>query len=119
MTISVKDPAVLSSILLHRFHPALVEIIGYVAGKYGILITEGYRLARHPNDVHATDPVRAVDLRYRLYEQKQAYEIMDDINNRWAYDPKRETMVVAIIHGDGDNKHFHVQVHPNTVRRQR
>lgn len=116
--IRIKNASVLSSLLSYRFHPKLVGIMEYVADKYGMMITEGFRPAKHPNDVHSTDPVRAIDLRFRFYEEATAYLIKDDLNNNWEYDVARPQMEVAIIHGDGDNKHFHIQVHSNTKKRR-
>jgi hypothetical protein len=118
--IRVKDTAVLRGLMEKRFQPMLVEVADYVAEKYGMVITESYREPRHPGDVHATDPVRALDLRSWCYEtQGTAKQIEADINSKWEYDPKRPgRYLVARIHKvAGGGLHFHVQVHDNTRRR--
>lgn len=115
--IIVKDKSVLRGLMEKKFHPTLIEIANYIAKKYGMVITESYREPRHPGDVHSTDPVRAIDLRSWCYETKGTSEkILDDVNSRWEYDPKRPGKYkVMIIHEvDGGAIHAHVQVHPNT-----
>jgi len=116
-TIEIKDANVLEGLMAKKFDPALIPVIVWVAVTFGLVITESYRDKRHANDVHGTDPVRAVDLRTRCYDGDGAYRIMDEINNRWIYDPGRPDKKVAMIHDVGQGLHFHIQVHPNTVRR--
>ena len=115
--IELKDSYVLRGLMENKFDHVLIDIQCYVADKYGFLMTESFREKRHPGDVHGTDPCRGNDLRYRIYKQKLAYNIMDDINNKWEYDYKRPKKMCAVIHGEGGNKHFHIQVHPNTKER--
>lgn len=69
------------------------------------------------NDLHGTQPVRAIDLRTWCYPDKLMYEIFHKVNQIWIYDPKRPDKDVAVVHDAGSGLHAHVQVHPNTVRR--
>lgn len=117
--IEIKNSSVLAGLMLHKFYPALVEIIVWLADNYGMVMTESFRPARHPGDVHSTDPVRAVDIRSKCYDGDLAARIRDEINARWEYDSNRPQMKCAIIHDVGEGVHFHVQVHPNTTKRDR
>ena len=115
--IEIKDSSVLAGLMLHKFSPALAEIIVWLADSHGFVMTESFRPARHPGDVHSTDPVRAVDIRSRCYDGGQAARIRDEINAMWQYDSNRPQMRCAIIHDVGNGVHFHIQTHPNTCRR--
>ena len=116
--IKIKDSSVLKGLMAHKFHHKLVPLIAYISDKYGLMMTESYRKKRHRNDLHGTDPVRACDLRFRYYKsQKLAYEISDDINNKWVYDSNRPDMMCCIVHDSGEGIHFHIQVHPKTLKR--
>jgi len=113
--IQVKNVDVLKALLNRKIHPTLLDIIFWIAEKYGLCFTEAYREPRGRGDVHCTDPLRAVDLRSWFYENDHAYFIEGEINRRWQYDPARPDMKVAMIHSvDGGALHFHIQVHPNT-----
>ena len=114
--IIVKDEKILRGLMERRFEPILVDIITASAREHGIVITESYREKRHMNDLHGTQPVRAVDLRSWCYPDHRAYEIMHQINTRWTYDPSRQKMQCAQIHNSGQGIHFHIQVHPATRR---
>ena len=115
--VHIKDMSVLRSIMERRFAPILIDITSFITQKYGIYITEGYRDKRHPNDLHGTQPVRAIDLRYWCYPDYIALKIQEQVNLIWVYDPSRPDMQVALIHDSGEGKHFHIQVHPNTRKR--
>ena len=117
--IAVKDKEVLRGLMERRFAPILITIITELAKEFGIMITESYREKQHPNDLHGTQPVRALDLRSWAYSSEaEAYEIMQWVNQRWAYDFTRLHMQAAIIHKTNKGAlHFHIQVHPNTRRR--
>jgi len=119
----VKDTYVLSGLMNHKFHSKLLPILSYMANKYGIVITESYRTSTGPNDLHATNPVRAVDLRYWCYAKHKpeaaviSEEIAADVNSKWKYDPKSDK-VCALLHSSSKNStglHFHMQVSTNTV----
>ena len=115
--IEIKNASVLSGLMNHKFHPKLTEIMAWMADQYGIVMTESYRAPLHPGDVHSTDPVRAIDIKSRCYESVHASQIRDKINNKWQYDPDRPHMQCAIIHDVGNGIHFHIQVHPMTIKR--
>lgn len=118
--IQVKSVDVLRSLLENTYHPILNEIILWVAGKWGLCITSGWRPGR---GVHGTDPGRGMDLRSWFYRPALAAEIEQAINARWIYDPDRPLKMVSWIHESFDDKgkskgiHFHIQVHPHTRRR--
>jgi len=116
--IIIKDANILVGLMERRFSPLLVQIIASVAKEFGFVMTESYRDKKHRNDLHGTQPVRAIDLRSWCYESDQkALEITHWINRRWVYDPKRNHLDVAIIHDSGQGAHMHLQVHPRTTRR--
>jgi len=99
--IEIKNSQVLAGLMQHKFHPKLTKIICWLADNHGMVMTESFRAARHPGDVHSTDPVRAVDIRSRCYDGDLAGNIRDEINARWQYDPGRPRMQCAIIHDVG------------------
>ena len=115
--IHVKDTEVLRGLMERRFSPLLIDIIIYISKMYGVFITESYREKKHMDDLHGTQPVRAVDLRYWCYPGQLPTEITDRINSIWIYDPGRPKMNVALLHDAGNGMHFHIQVGPNTRRR--
>lgn len=114
--IQIKDPSILVALMERQYSPLLIQIIAYIAKKYGIVMTEAYRDPLHIGDVHSR--MRAIDLRSWCYPDKLAYKIMHEINRMWEYDPNRPAKMVAIIHKvNGGGLHFHIQVHENTRRR--
>ena len=122
--IQIKDVDVLRALLNRRIDDNLLVIIFWIAQEYGLCFTEGWREALRPGDVHDTDPLRATDLRYWFYRPTVAKEIELAINERYEYDYKRPEKNCAWIHEsfneDGTSRgvHFHIQVHPNTRRRE-
>jgi hypothetical protein len=119
----VKDTYVLSGLMNHKFHSKLLPILSYMANKYGIVITESYRTGDPSKDLHSTNPVRAVDLRYRCYDKDKtkaaeiSKKIEADVNSKWKYDPN-SSKVCAWLHSSSKNNtglHFHIQVSTNTV----
>ena len=122
--IEIKNVAVLEAIIRGEWHPMLQEVVLWQAEAHGVCITEGWREALRPGDVHFTDPLRGYDARYWFYEPDVAYYIEKQINERWEYDYKRPDMNCARIHEsfneDGTSRgvHFHIQVHPNTRKRR-
>lgn len=76
------------------------------------IITESWRPARHPGDLHSLVPYRAIDLRSWVF--KDPCKIADEINAAWVYDPQRPKKLCCVYHGE--IKHFHLQVHPNTKK---
>jgi hypothetical protein len=65
--------------------------------------------------VHGALPLRGMDLRMRSYMVGKVFESI--INDKWLYDPDRPDKNCAKLHGNGNNLHLHLQVHPNTKRR--
>ena len=116
--IEIKNVDVLKALLNLKIDHSLMDIILWVASKYGICFTEGWRAARRSGDVHNTVPLRAVDLRSWFYQPTVAEDIEWNINKIWEYDPNRPDMKCAWIHDSGNGIHFHIQTHPNTRRRQ-
>ncbi len=115
MTIEVKNAEVLCSLMIHPVDPKLIEIICCIMENDGGVITEGFRIQRHRNDLHGIIPVRAIDLRSRDYSNPE--EVESRINKMWEYDYNRSHKKVCVYHGSGLGKHFHIQVHPHTRRR--
>lgn len=116
--IKIKNVGVLRGIYEHRYDPTLIDITCYIAEKYGLVITESFRVKLHANDLHGTDPVRAEDIREWAYPKHLAEKIEDDVNSKWIYDPTRPHKNCAWIHENRKTKgfHFHLQTHPNTRR---
>lgn len=116
-TIQIKDEEVLAGLMGREFHHRLIKIVCWIAEHYGLYMTESHRHAYHIGDTHATDPVRAIDLRERFYADPEA--VAAAINAKFQYDPERPKKLVAKIHENRNTKglHFHVQSHPNTVER--
>ncbi len=75
-------------------------------------ITSLYRIDDSGN--HGQLPLRAMDLRCRSALVGAIIETW--INDNWVYDPNRADKKCCLLHGAGSNLHFHLQVHPNTVR---
>jgi len=114
--IIIKDDYVFQGLLERRFDPMLVEVMLYIVRNFGAYVTESYREKRHMNDLHGVQPVKAIDLRYRVYTEETAWLLEQRVNSVWSYDYKRLKMDVALLHGEGLNKHFHIQTHPRTRR---
>jgi hypothetical protein len=115
MSIQIKDEDVLFGLMEKRHDPMLCRIIRWIAKEWGdIYITESYRKQRHANDLHGVIPVRATDLRSRIYVMPEMVE--EKINENWQYDPDRPEMKVCVFHDVGEGPHFHIQTHPKTQR---
>lgn len=65
--------------------------------------------------VHGTLPLRGLDERCR--HKPLGDMIVEYLNSRWSYDPKRPEMVVCMCHDTGKGLHLHYQSHPNTTRK--
>jgi hypothetical protein len=116
--IIIKNTEVLTGLMERRFDPILIQIILWVAKNYGLRMSESYREKQHMNDLHGTQPVRAIDLSYWVYTPETASLISNEINNAWIYDPGRPTMLVSLIHKVAKGQlHFHLQVSHKTRRR--
>lgn len=117
MLIEVKNKEVLESLLIHPFDLKLIEIIKWIiVDNEKIMITEGFRLQRHKNDLHGLIPVRAMDIRSFTYDNP--VEVAKIINRYWEYDYNRPNMKVCVYHEIGSGgQHLHVQVHKRTRKR--
>lgn len=115
MNILCKDEGILRACFKYSWHPMLIEVYVWLVKRYGekILLTEAWREARSSSDVHATNPLRAFDIRSRNFDYPSYIE--EEINRNWTYDPLRYYMKVALLHDIGQGMHFHIQVHPNTI----
>jgi len=120
MTIEIKDENrkgkdIIFGLMFYKFDPMLCRIVRWICEEWSeVIITESYRDKRHKNDLHGVIPVRAIDLRSLIYVKPEL--VANKINKHWQYDPERPSMKVAVYHDTGEGPHFHVQVHPNTVR---
>lgn len=115
MKIEVKNDHVLKSLLVHPFDPKLIEVVCWIMrDNEGGVITEGFRIQKHKNDLHGLIPVRAIDIRSWCYSNPASIE--KRINFYWQYDYNRPDMKVCFFHND-QGEHFHIQVHPHTRRR--
>ena len=116
--IIIKNTEVLTGLMERRFDPILIQIILWVAKNYGLRMSESYREKQHMNDLHGTQPVRAIDLSYWVYTPETANKISNEINNAWIYDPDRPTKLVSLIHKTSKGVlHFHIQTSHKTRRR--
>ena len=118
--ISIKSPNVLESLLLVRYHPKLVEIVAWIARRYMITITDGYRVG--DSGVHGTNPCRGMDIRsYAIFNHSGAImdpvEFVTEVNRCWQYDENRPEKVVALYHDAGSGYHIHLQVCDATRQR--
>lgn len=136
--IQIKNITVFLDLLKHNYNFMLRFLVADALGlEPNITITQGYRLKRHPHDLHGTDPVRAIDGGIKEIKDPQA--LADRINQHWTYDPDRPIMKCALYHARcpmcgtdhqadaygatcmecnldiTDHWHIHFQVHPNTV----
>lgn len=110
--ILIKNIAVLRALLSKEYHPLLIEIVlDVISIAENVVVTEGWR---EGGGVHSTDPCRGLDIRSRIYTPEELQEIQNYIDLRWIYDSHRPKMKCLIIHGVGNNKHIHLQCHPNT-----
>lgn len=108
----IKSNGVARSVLGHTYHPMLISLLLWLYDRYPsqIVITSGYR----PGDsgVHGTTPCRGLDLRERTFTSPKHIE--REVNEHWEYDPDRPTKTCCVLHGDGANRHLHLQTHNNT-----
>ena len=75
------------------------------------ILTSTYR--EGDRGVHGCIPLRGFDVRSWVFSDPEA--ICDIVNDKWIYDTDRPQKKVAMIHDVGKGKHFHFQVHPNTI----
>lgn len=120
MQIEIKNKKVLLSLLAHKYDPNLVRLIDDVAIAFeskfqiGIIVTEGWRPG---SGVHSTSPCRGLDLRSWIYTTEELEYIEKTINTLWTYDHGRPDMRCLIVHDVGKGQHIHLQVHPQSLRK--
>jgi len=115
MDIQIKDVNVLAGLMGRKCHPMLITVACWIAESHGLYMTESYRNPYHPGDLHAMEPLRAIDLRHRFYNDPES--VAKAVNEKFQYDPGRPGKLVAFVHKNRNSKgiHFHIQVHDNTV----
>jgi len=113
--IKVKNTTVLESLLIHAYHPMLIELLKWFCVRYSdTVFTGGYEERDYPS-VHSTITVRGEDMRSRIYQDPQA--VVDDVNAHWIYDTDRPWLDCAKFHDSGRGPHIHLQAHDNTICR--
>ena len=99
-----------------RIHPILTDVLLWIVDLTGeAFITSARRykaLYQKDSGIHLTDPLRAVDLRYYIYDNPSM--LADTINKNWQYDNRRKALKCAVLHNTGRGMHFHMQVHDRT-----
>jgi hypothetical protein len=101
-----------------RVHFKLTDLILWIVDFTGEIVITSARRYRtiHAKDsgIHLTDPLRAVDCRYFVYNNPD--KLVDIINANWLYDPRRKSLNCSVLHNPlgGLNKHIHLQVHERT-----
>jgi hypothetical protein len=114
--IRVKDESVLQELMAVPFDRKLFPVISHLLKCFDrLVITSGYREA--DRGVHGTLPCRGLDVRSKIYGERAA-SIAAALNRKFVYDPERPGTRVAILHGEGENEHIHLQVHPKTRERK-
>jgi len=98
-------------------HKTLRLLIVWLELETGLEFTETSSFRMDGSGVHTTLPVRGEDLRMRNRPVGEA--IVKMVNDKWSYDYKRSYLDCAGLHGKGANMHIHLQVHPNTKRREK
>jgi len=96
--IIIKNTEVLTGLMERNFAPLLIIIICEIANRFGLRMSESYRIKRHRNDLHGTAPVRAIDLSEWVYNDGLAKDTERSINEYWVYDPGRPEKKVAWLH---------------------
>lgn len=79
-----------------------------------VYVTSAYR--QGDDGVHGQNPLRGLDIRFWIYANPE--KLVEHINELWVYDPARPNLKVALLHGEGSNKHIHLQVHNSTKLRE-
>jgi len=116
--ISFKDKKVLKGFAETQVHPKLIEILQFMLDSgVELIITESSRKKMHSHDLHDVVPLRAVDVRSWIFDSPESVVAL--INEAYTYDPRRKYIQVCIYHDVGLGKHFHIQVHPDTIRKQK
>lgn len=96
-------------------HFKLRLLIAWMEEAIGVEFTETSR-HRKGTGVHSAYPVRGIDFRMRSFTVGKAIEQI--VNDVWEYDRNQPTKGCCLLHGEGANMHLHMQVHPNTKKRE-
>lgn len=95
---------------LEFIHPKLRNILNWIElrgiDSNELVITSLYRIG--DRGVHGQLPLRGCDLRSRDENIGRAIEA--EINANWTYDPARLNLKCCVLHGEGYNRHIHIQV---------
>ena len=92
--ITIKNLSVLEEIQKHPWHPTLLLLINWVVNTFvqdEIVITSGFRKGE---GIHGTNPLRAIDLRSRSFENPKAAAKI--INTHWDYG--KEGFKICLYH---------------------
>lgn len=81
-TLQIKNPTILQELVSVSWHKQLLEVISWLSYKFRgrIYFTSGYR---DEDGIHGTKPLRAIDLRSRVFDNP--IEVRDLINLNWYY----------------------------------
>lgn len=116
-------------------NPILADVLAdaiLIAARLGwrLVITSVYRNRREDIAVGGTGRGvhtlwRAVDIRTRDVRARLVADLKRSLDERWVYDPMRidpvtgeSTYPLCYVKPHGTGPHFHLQVHPETVRRR-
>ncbi|KKM14521.1 hypothetical protein LCGC14_1705280 [marine sediment metagenome] len=110
--ITIKGIAVLIALMGVPTMDSLMDVVEWVYEEHdqNLVITSGFR--KGDPGVHGQIPLRGLDIRSRVYSDPDRPCRL--INDRWEYDWKRPEKKVASLHGEGDEIHIHLKVHPRT-----
>lgn len=109
-------------------HPTLLKVMADVIDSwpvYKLTVTDFNRTWEEDSKlgasgIHACGPPwRALDLRIRDIPGEFleiAEMVASEVNEGWVYDPLRRGYKVCLV--EADPPHMHVQVHPNTIRKE-
>jgi len=111
--IGYKSHRVLVGMFSKPWHPKILELFLWLTVRYShITLTSAYRkklIYTSDSGIHMTDPLRAIDLRSRNFDDPLKVE--HDINQHFIYDPVRPWLKVCVYKNTGFGWHFHLQVH--------
>ncbi len=103
---------ILKNLTVLNLNATLILIAKDIEREFGLnVVTSAYR----PSDIGVHGDHRGLDLRCR--SQSQGELVTNWINSKWQYDRTRWELKVCVAHGKGSNYHLHLQVHPNTRRK--
>jgi hypothetical protein len=115
--IILKDFDVLEGLMKGVYPSILIimasEVISMIrAFNKKLVLTSSFR----EGDPGVHGSFRGLDFRTHELRSSEIENIVEKINSRYIYDPKRPEMKVLMYHDIGKGLHLHLQSHPNTVR---